>query len=67
MAKIHNMFSIILPLAAIITAGTNLAQGVVWRQTSAVGLPDGKLIDEFDVEHHADGFSQFFEPREFLI
>ena len=27
----------------------------------AVGLPDGKLIDEFDVEHHADGFSQFFE------
>ena len=27
----------------------------------AVGLPDGKLIDEFDVEHHASGFSQFFE------
>ena len=26
----------------------------------AVGLPDGKLIDEFDVNHHADGFSQFF-------
>jgi transposase len=26
----------------------------------AVGLPDGKLIDEFDIDHHADGFSQFF-------
>ena len=31
------------------------------RHRVAVGLPDGKLIDEFDVEHHADGFSQFFE------
>lgn len=27
----------------------------------AVGLPDGKLIDEFDMEHHAEGFSQFFK------
>lgn len=31
------------------------------RHRVAVGLPDGKLIDEFDVEHHADGFSQFFQ------
>ena len=31
------------------------------RHRVAVGLPDGKLIDEFDVEHHADGFRQFFE------
>lgn len=31
------------------------------RHRVAVGLPDGKLIDEFDVEHHADGFNQFFE------
>ncbi len=23
----------------------------------AVGLPDGKLIDEFDIEHHVQGFS----------
>jgi len=30
------------------------------RHRVAVGLPDGKLIDEFDVDHHADGFSQFF-------
>lgn len=27
----------------------------------AVGLPDGKLIDEFDVDHNAAGFSQFFK------
>jgi len=31
------------------------------RHRVAVGLPDGRLIDEFDVEHHADGFTQFFE------
>jgi transposase len=30
------------------------------RHRVAVGLPDGQLIDEFDVDHHADGFSQFF-------
>lgn len=30
------------------------------RHRVAVGLPDGKLIDEFDVDHHAEGFSQFF-------
>ncbi len=30
------------------------------RHRVAVGLPDGKLIDEFDIDHHADGFSQFF-------
>ena len=27
----------------------------------AVGLPDGKLIDEFDMDHNALGFSQFFK------
>lgn len=27
----------------------------------AVGLPDGKLIDEFNVEHTTIGFSQFFK------
>ena len=27
----------------------------------AVGLPDGKLIDEFDISHNAIGFSQFFK------
>src|SRR3990172_5838807 len=31
------------------------------RHRVAVGLPDGQLIDEFDIEHHADGFSQFFQ------
>ena len=30
------------------------------RHRVAVGLPDGKLIDEFDVDHHQIGFSQFF-------
>lgn len=30
------------------------------RHRVAVGLPDGKLIDEFDVDHHSVGFSQFF-------
>lgn len=30
------------------------------RHRVAVGLPDGNLIDEFDVDHHAEGFSQFF-------
>lgn len=30
------------------------------RHRVAVGLPDARLIDEFDVDHHADGFSQFF-------
>ena len=31
------------------------------RHRVAVGLPDGKLIDEFDIDHHAQGFSQFFK------
>lgn len=31
------------------------------RRRVAVGLLDGKLIDKFDVEHHAIGFSQFFQ------
>lgn len=31
------------------------------RHRVAVGLPDGKLIDEFDLDHHAEGFSQFFK------
>ncbi|MDP2028918.1 MAG: hypothetical protein Q8K12_04715 [Thiobacillus sp.] len=30
------------------------------RHRVAVGLPDGTLIDEFDVDHHAAGFNQFF-------
>ena len=30
------------------------------RHRVAVGLPDGTLIDEVDVDHHATGFSQFF-------
>ena len=30
------------------------------RHRVAVGLPDGRLIDEFDVDHNTDGFSQFF-------
>ena len=30
------------------------------RHRVAVGLPDGKLIDEFDIDHHAAGFQLFF-------
>ncbi|MFZ3041095.1 MAG: hypothetical protein WA108_04780 [Thiobacillus sp.] len=30
------------------------------RHRVAVGLPDGTLIDEFDVDHHAAGFNRFF-------
>ncbi len=29
------------------------------RHRVAVGLPDGRLIDEFDVDHHQLGFGQF--------
>jgi hypothetical protein len=29
------------------------------RHRVAVGLPDGTLIDEFDVDHHAAGFNGF--------
>jgi transposase len=31
------------------------------RHRVAVGLPNGTLIDEFDVDHHAQGFRQFFK------
>lgn len=31
------------------------------RHRVAVGLPDGKLVDEFDIDHHTAGFSQFFQ------
>ena len=34
------------------------------RHRVAVGLPDGKLIDEFDVDHHAD---VQFVVRSFVI
>ena len=30
------------------------------RHRVAVGLPDGTLIDEFDIDHHTAGFNQFF-------
>lgn len=30
------------------------------RHRVAVGLTDGKLIDEFDIDHHAAGFQLFF-------
>lgn len=30
------------------------------RHRVAVGLSDGKLIDEFDVDHHRVGFNDFF-------
>ncbi len=30
------------------------------RHRVAVGLSDGHLIDEFDVDHHTAGFKRFF-------
>lgn len=36
------------------------------RHRVAVGLPDGKLIDEFDVDHHQIGFGHFFARIEAL-
>ncbi|MDO8369606.1 MAG: IS110 family transposase [Candidatus Nitrotoga sp.] len=32
----------------------------------AVGLPDGKLLDEFDISHNAGGFKEFFHHIESL-
>ena len=32
----------------------------------AVGLPDGKLLDEFDISHNAGGFKEFFHHIERL-
>ena len=32
----------------------------------AVGLPDGKLLDEFDISHNASGFKEFFQHIERL-
>ncbi len=30
------------------------------RHRMAVGLSDGKVLEEFDIGHHADGFQEFF-------
>jgi len=30
----------------------------------AVGLPDGKVLDEFDIDHSAGGFNEFFRRVE---
>lgn len=32
----------------------------------AIGLPDGKVLDEFDIEHNAGGFKEFFRHIERL-
>lgn len=32
----------------------------------AVGLPDGKVLDEFDIDHNAGGFKEFFKHIECL-
>lgn len=34
------------------------------RHSVAVGLPDGKVLDEFDIEHNAGGFKEFFQHIE---
>lgn len=36
------------------------------RHRVAVGLADGKLLDEFDIDHHANGFREFFQRIEVL-
>ena len=30
------------------------------RHRVAVGLPDGKVLDEFDIDHSVGGFNEFF-------
>jgi len=32
----------------------------------AVGLPDGKVLDEFDIDHSAGGFNEFFHRIEII-
>lgn len=34
------------------------------RHRVAIGLPDGKLVEEFDIDHTASGFSEFFHRIE---
>lgn len=34
------------------------------RHRVAIGLPDGKLLDEFDIDHNAAGFGEFFDHIE---
>jgi transposase len=34
------------------------------RHRVAIGLPDGKLLDEFDIDHNAVGFGEFFNHIE---
>ena len=34
------------------------------RHRVATGLPDGKLLDEFDIDHNAVGFGEFFSHIE---
>lgn len=34
------------------------------RHRVAIGLPDGKLLDEFDIDHNAVGFGEFFNHVE---
>lgn len=34
------------------------------RHRVAVGLPDGKVLDEFDIDHSAGGFNEFFRRVE---
>lgn len=34
------------------------------RHRVAVGLPDGKVLDEFDIDHSAGGFNEFFRRIE---
>ena len=32
-----------------------------YQHSVAVGLADGQLLDEFDIDHEAAGFSEFFK------
>ena len=32
-----------------------------YQHSVAVGLPDGQLLDEFDIIHEPAGFTEFFE------
>ena len=33
------------------------------RHSVAVGLPDGRVLEEFEITHGAKGFGEFFHPH----
>ena len=32
------------------------------RHSVAIGLPDGRVLEEFEITHRPEGFGEFFSP-----